>query len=129
MKELMEKGFYNGLSFWRVERGFCLQAGDNGLGGTGQNIPDEFTRTPYEEGSVGMANTGAPNSSDCQFFITMRRVADLDNKYTLFGKVIEGMEVAHEMEKVPVEARGGIHAAKEPILIASLHIEKRKKEN
>ena len=75
---------------------------------------------------MGIAHTGAPNSGDCQFFITMRRVPDLDNKYTLFAKVIEGMDVAHEIEKVPVEARGRLHYAKDPILIIGFKLIKRK---
>jgi peptidylprolyl isomerase len=126
MKELITLGFYDGLSFWRIERGFCIQGGANEMGGTGQNIPDEFTSEPFVEGSVGMANTGAPNSSDCQFFITMCRTSDLDKKYNLFARVIEGMSVVHEIEKVPVELRGRIHAAKKPILITSFRLEKRK---
>jgi peptidylprolyl isomerase len=103
IKELINKEHYDGLIFHRIVPGFCIQGGDptgTGSGGTGVKIPGEFTKTPYVDGSVGMARTQDPDSNDCQFFITLGRTANLDNQYTLFGKVIEGLDVVHKIEKV-----------------------------
>ena len=82
----------------------------------------EFTNTPYKDGSLGMARTTDPNSNDCQFFITLARVAHLDNKYTLFGKVIEGLDVVHTIEKVPTN---NSRPTKE-VKIIKFRLEKRK---
>ena len=127
IKELIGKGFYNGLTFHRVVPGFCIQGGDpdgTGGGGTGQKIPAEFSNRQFVEGSVGMARRGDDiNSNDCQFFITLDRASNLDNLYTLFGHVIEGMKIAHEIEKVPVIGQ----KPKDTILILSFTLEKRKK--
>ena len=126
IKELIGKGFYNGLTFHRIAPGFCIQGGcpdGTGSGGTGQKIPGEFSNRQFVEGSVGMARSNDPNSNDCQFFITLDRASHLDTQYTLFGHVIEGMEVAHEIEKLPVIGQ----KPKDTVLILSLTLEKRKK--
>jgi peptidylprolyl isomerase len=130
MKELIEKGFYNGLTFHRVVPAFCIQGGcpdGTGRGGTGQNIPGEFSNRQFDDGAVGMARSRDPNSNDCQFFITLSRaanVADLDGQYTLFGHVIEGLDVAHKIEQQPVIGQ----KPKDTILILSFTLEKRTKE-
>ncbi len=126
IKELIGKGFYDGLIFHRVVPGFCIQGGDptgTGMGGTDETIPGEFTKTPFVDGSVGMARSqGKPDSNDCQFFITLGRADNLDNNYTLFGKVIEGLEVAHKIEKVETfQSR-----PTEKVKIISFRLEKRK---
>jgi peptidylprolyl isomerase len=128
IKELIGKGFYDGLIFHRVAPGFCIQGGDptgTGRGGTGVNIPGEFSKEPFVEGSVGMARSNDPDSNDCQFFITLSRKSHLDGEYTLFGKVIEGMDVAHKIEKVPL--KGG-SVPKDDVHILSFRLEKRKLE-
>ncbi len=131
IKELIKRRFYNGLTFHRVVPGFCIQGGDpagTGRGGTGQNIPGEFSNRQFDDGAVGMARRGDDvNSNDCQFFITLSRaenVAGLDGLYTLFGHVIEGLDVAHKIEKLPVIGQ----KPKDTILILSFTLEKRKKE-
>jgi len=97
---LAREGYFNGVTFHRVITGFMAQGGDptgTGYGGPGYNLPDEFSDRPIDKGVVAMANTGQPNSGGSQFFITYVRRADLDGKYTVFGEVIEGMDVAEKL--------------------------------
>lgn len=131
IKELIGKGFYNGLIFHRVVPGFCIQGGcpdGTGSGGTGQNIPGEFSTKQFADGSVGMARSNDPNSNDCQFFITLGRASNLDGQYTLFGHVIEGLDVAHKIAGVPAEGPEGMKKPKEEVCILGFSLEKRKKE-
>lgn len=100
--ELANKGFYNGLTFHRVIDGFMAQGGDpegTGMGGSGVNIPAEFSDVPFERGTVGMARSGDPNSGDSQFFICLGRAEHLDKGYTVWGEVIEGMDVVDKIKK------------------------------
>ena len=93
---LARKGHYNGTTFHRVLPGFMAQGGDptgSGGGGPGYTIQDEFTDLKHERGVISMANTGRPNSGGSQFFITYVPTPHLDGKHTVFGRVIEGMEV------------------------------------
>jgi cyclophilin family peptidyl-prolyl cis-trans isomerase len=102
IKELVRKGFYNGLTFHRVIPGFMAQGGDpegNGTGGSGQNIPAEFTKTPFDRGIVGMARAANPNSGDSQFFIMFARTPSLDGNYTVWGQVVSGMEFVDMIEQ------------------------------
>lgn len=95
VKELTRQGFYNGLKFHRVIPGFMAQGGDptgTGTGGSGQKIPAEFTSEPFARGVVGAARSADPNSADSQFFIMFDRTPSLDNNYTVWGRVISGME-------------------------------------
>jgi cyclophilin family peptidyl-prolyl cis-trans isomerase len=97
---LARQGYFDGVTFHRVLTGFMAQGGDptgTGYGGPGYNLPDEFSDRPIDKGVVAMANTGQPNSGGSQFFITYVRRADLDGKYTVFGEVIEGMDVAEKL--------------------------------
>jgi len=97
---LARQGYFDGVTFHRVLPGFVAQGGDptgTGRGGPGYNLPDEFSGRPIDKGIVAMANTGQPNSGGSQFFITYARRADLDGKYTVFGEVIEGMDVAEKL--------------------------------
>lgn len=100
--ELMEKGFYNGLSFHRVIPGFVIQAGDptgTGQGGSGQKLDAEFNSRKHVEGAIAMArNPQDPNSADSQFYITLGTHPHLDHNFTVFGQVIEGMDVAKKIK-------------------------------
>ena len=110
IKELINKGFYTGIIFHRIIDVFMIQGGDptgKGNGGSGQTIPDEFGNglKHDKKGVVAMANTGRPNSQDSQFYITLAPVPDLDGKYTIFGQVIDGMDVVEKMGKVKTSGR------------------------
>jgi peptidylprolyl isomerase len=97
---LAREGFYDGVTFDWVIPGLIAQGGDptgTGSGGPGYKLPDEFSDVPFERGTVAMANTGHPNSSGSQFFITYTDQPNLDGQYTVFGKVIEGMEVVDSL--------------------------------
>lgn len=101
MVELIQKGFYNGLIFHRVEN-WVIQGGDptgTGTGGSGQRLKAEFNARKHKEGTVGMARSMDPDSADSQFYITFGTQPHLDNQYTVFGQVIEGMDVARKTEK------------------------------
>lgn len=94
------RGFYDDTTFHRVISGFMAQGGDptgTGAGGPGYTIPDEFTDLTHERGVISMANTGQPNSGGSQFFITYAPTPWLDGRHTVFGKVIQGMEVAEAL--------------------------------
>jgi peptidyl-prolyl cis-trans isomerase B (cyclophilin B) len=93
---LVKKGFYDGLIFHRVEPNYVVQGGDpegTGYGGPGYTIPDEPSPYKHLRGSVGMAKTPEPNSAGSQFYICLEDLPKLDGKYTIFAKVIEGMDV------------------------------------
>ena len=95
--ELINSGFYNGLTFHRVEPGFVIQGGDpygNGTGGSGQKQKAEFNHRRHLAGTVAMARASDPDSADSQFYISLGTHPHLDNKYTIFGQVIEGQDVA-----------------------------------
>ena len=100
MVELIQQGFYNGLTFHRVVPGFVIQGGDpvgNGTGGSGQKLPAEFNERRHVEGTVAMARSADPNSADSQFYISLGTHPHLDRPYTVFGQVIEGQNVAKQI--------------------------------
>jgi len=102
IKELVRQGFYDGLTFHRVIDGFMAQGGDpsgNGTGGSGQNIPAEFSKEPHERGTLSMARSSSPNSADSQFFICLEEVPSLNGQYTVWGKVSKGMEFVDKIKK------------------------------
>jgi cyclophilin family peptidyl-prolyl cis-trans isomerase len=96
IKQLARQGFYNGLNFHRVIPGFMAQGGDpKGDGTGGSQLPDlnaEFNLLPHLRGTVSMARAQSENSANSQFFIVLLPRMQLDKKYTVFGRVIEGMQ-------------------------------------
>jgi len=102
-KELVREKFYDGLAFHRVIPGFMAQGGDpkgDGSGGSGKTIPAEFSRERHVRGTVSMARRAEdPNSADSQFFIVIRESNDLDGKYTVFGRVVAGMDYVDRIKK------------------------------
>jgi peptidylprolyl isomerase len=96
IKELVRRGFYDGIVFHRVIPGFMAQTGDptgTGSGGSGHPIKGEFSLTEkHVRGVVSMARTPDPNSADSQFFIMFAPASSLDGKYAIWGKVVSGME-------------------------------------
>ncbi|MCX9012628.1 MAG: peptidylprolyl isomerase [Candidatus Methanoperedens sp.] len=101
--DLTNKGFYNGLTFHRVEPGFVIQGGDpkgNGTGGSGKTIPLEIAPSlTHKKGAVGMARSQDPNSASSQFYICLEDAKFLDKNYAVFGQVIEGQDVASKIRK------------------------------
>lgn len=96
--KLAESGFYDGLTFHRVEPNFVIQGGcplGNGTGSSSEKIPLEVSPVLKHdsEGTVAMARSSNPNSASCQFYITLGPQPFLDNSYAVFGKVTEGMDV------------------------------------
>ena len=112
IKELTRRGFYDGLAFHRVIDGFMAQTGDpkgNGTGGSGQNVKAEFSQNAhFERGTLGLARAGDPDSGDSQFFICFKPAPFLDGKYTIFGKVISGMEYVDAIKKGDTSRNGSV---------------------
>jgi peptidylprolyl isomerase len=101
-KKLVRSGFYDGVVFHRVIDGFMAQGGDptgTGTGGSGHPLHAEFSSEPFVRGVVASARTSDPNSADSQFFITFAPAPALDGKYTIFGRVVSGMEFVDKLKK------------------------------
>jgi len=110
--KLAKSGFFDKTLFHRVIPGFMIQGGDPntkdpnkknefGTGGPGYTLPDEFSATTHKRGILSTANTGSPNSGGSQFFIMVKDNPGLDRKYSVFGEVIRGMEVADQIVNAP----------------------------
>jgi len=96
---LTNKNFYDGLTFHRREEGFVIQGGDpkgNGTGGPGYQFLDEPVTEEYKRGIVAMANAG-PNTNGSQFFILLGDALQLPKSYTIFGRVVNGMDVVDKI--------------------------------
>ena len=107
--KLVNKGFYNGLTFHRIIRGFMIQGGcpkGNGTGGPGYSIKGEFSANgvnnpiKHERGVISMARAMDPNSAGSQFFIMHQAAPHLDGQYAAFGKVVKGIEVVDAIASV-----------------------------
>ena len=113
--KLARAGFYNGTTFHRVLPGFMIQGGDpntkdndrsnDGTGGPGYQIKAEFNNISHKRGIVSMARSGHPDSAGSQFFICVAGATFLDGQYTVFGKVIEGMDIADKIVSVKRDRR------------------------
>lgn len=102
IKDLVKEGFYNGIVFHRVIDGFMAQTGcpyGTGTGGSGQKLKAEFNDTPHQRGTVSMARAQHPDSGDSQFFICFNDARFLDGQYTVWGRVIEGMENVDKIKR------------------------------
>ena len=107
-RKLASEGFYDGVIFHRVIPDFMIQGGDptgTGSGGPGYTFEDEFNEHKIVRGALAMANAG-PNTNGSQFFIVTTEAAPwLDGKHTVFGRVVEGMDVVDQISRVPKDAR------------------------
>ena len=110
-KSLVEEGFYDGLTFHRIIKGFMIQGGDplgNGMGGSDKNIKGEFKMNGFDNplthtrGVISMARSQMPNSASSQFFIMHEDAPHLDGSYAAFGKVTKGIEIVDEIADTPV---------------------------
>jgi peptidyl-prolyl cis-trans isomerase B (cyclophilin B) len=120
--KLAKSGFYDGTLFHRVIPNFMIQGGDpntkeedkskSGMGGPGYHVKAEFNDIPHTRGILSMARSQHPDSAGSQFFIMVNTSTHLDGKYTAFGKVVKGMEVA---DKIVAQARDSRDAPLERI--------------
>jgi len=102
IKELVREGFYNGIVFHRVIDGFMAQTGcphGTGTGGSGKKLKAEFNEEPHVRGTASMARAQNPDSGDSQFFICFEDAPFLNRQYTVWGKVIEGMENVDKIKR------------------------------
>jgi len=132
--DLTEQGFYDGLTFHRIVDGFMAQGGDpdgTGTGGSGTKIKGEFSENGFKKntlkhttGVISMARSGDPDSARSQFFIMLNDVPGLDGKYAAFGKVIEGMDVVKDFEKIERTLNSMNERATpvEPVVIKSIEV-------
>lgn len=110
-KKLLKDGFYDKTYFHRVIPGFMIQGGDpntkdddrsnDGMGGPGYTIKAEFSKRKHVLGTVSMARSADPNSAGSQFFICVAPASSLDGQYTVFGHVVEGMDVVDKIVSAP----------------------------
>ena len=132
--KLVNKGFYDGLTFHRIISGFMIQGGDplgNGTGGADQDIKGEFAANgwnnpiAHERGVLSMARSSAPNSASSQFFIMHQAAPHLDGSYAAFGKVLTGLEVVDAIcANTPVtDGNGTVLKANQPIITSIRVIE------
>jgi peptidyl-prolyl cis-trans isomerase B (cyclophilin B) len=116
--DLAEKGFYNGTKFHRTIPGFMIQGGDPntktsdnpamwGTGGSGKNVPAEFNTVKHKRGILSMARSNDPDSASSQFFIMVAEYPSLDGKYSVFGQVTKGMDVADKIVNAPATGPEG----------------------
>ena len=136
MKELARSGAYDNVVFHRVIDGFMAQTGDvkfgnssskdfdlrkAGMGGSDlPDLPAEFNELPHEKGTVSMARSSDPNSANSQFFICFEPAPFLDRNYTVFGKVIEGMEFVDKIKKGDENNNGSVENPDKIISFKSL---------
>ncbi len=104
IKQLARDGYYNNVPFHRVIEGFMAQTGDgknfNGTGGSKYpNLPAEFSSVPFKRGIVGMARGSDPSSANSQFFIMFADGSFLNNKYTVVGEVVSGMDIVDGIKR------------------------------
>ena len=102
IKELVRQEFYDGVVFHRVIEGFMAQGGDptgTGTGGSGQNLDAEFSDARHVRGTLSMARSQNPNIADSQFFICFADTPHLDGQYTVWGRVVEGMEFVDQIKR------------------------------
>ena len=124
IKLLAQEGKYDGVVFHRVIDGFMAQTGDVQFGNSsndqfdlkragmgGSDLPDlkeEFSDLPHERGTLSMARSSDPNSANSQFFICFKESSFLDRQYTVFGKVIEGMDLVDKIKKGDSDNNGSV---------------------
>jgi len=133
--KLVKSGYYNGTIFHRIIPGFMIQGGDPntkdpanknkyGTGGPGYTVPAEFSKVKHEKGILSAARTQDPNSAGSQFFIMVDKSPHLDGKYTVFGEVVKGIEVAETIVKQPRYTPGDMPKERIEITIETIEVKK-----
>jgi len=134
-KKLITEKFYDGTAIHRIDPNLgIIQGGDpvtktgnKSLWGTGNspypNVPAEFNDIPYDRGTLGAARTGDINGANCQWFITLKRQPAFDKKYTVFGKVIDGLKTAEVIMMAPTEE--GSERPADKVVIKSVTLQPR----
>jgi len=124
IKTLAGQGFYDGVVFHRVIPGFMAQSGDpTGTGSGGSDLPNlkaEFSNEKHVRGTVSAARTANPDSANSQFYICFDDAPWLDRQYTVWGQVVEGMDVVDKIKKGGEHNNGAISGAPDKILKASI---------
>ena len=125
-RTMVRRPYYNNLTFHRIISGFMIQGGDpegTGTGGPGFTFADEFSPKlrHTKAGILSMANRG-PDTNGGQFFITLGPTSHLDDKHSVFGEVVEGMDVLRGIGKVPTEGSSGRPA--KPVVMKTVRIER-----
>lgn len=126
IKRLVTEGYYDSLDFYRVVKGHVIQTGDSAA-----SINAEFNSHPHVEGTVGLARSEDPNSGSASFYICLAPRPHLDGRYTVFGQLVEGMDVLRAIGNVEVdenfvgESRIAFHQPKEAVTLIKAHIEQR----
>jgi len=118
---LVKKGFYNGLRFHRAVPNFVVQVGDPqsrnmtlqewwGRSGSGKpiGVAEITKKRTHVRGAIGMGHSGSAKDADSQFYITLRNAPELNGKYTVFGQVIKGMEVAAKLQKADILKKASV---------------------
>jgi peptidyl-prolyl cis-trans isomerase B (cyclophilin B) len=121
---LAKIGYYDGLIFHRVIKGFMIQGGcpeGTGTGGPGYTIKAEFNPTKHEPGVLSMARTNDPNTAGSQFFICLEKVTSLDNKYTAFGRTADDASL-EVVRKIGVTPTDGNDRPKTPVTIRTAKV-------
>ncbi|MBI4575911.1 MAG: peptidylprolyl isomerase [Planctomycetes bacterium] len=121
-RKLAGEGFYDGLIFHRVVKGFVIQGGcphGQGTGGPGYHLKAEFNERPHRLGTVAMARSADPDSAGSQFYICLRDLPQLDGDYTVFGQVVEGIDVVKVIGQVETDARD---RPREPVVMERVRI-------
>lgn len=111
IKELVRQGYYDGLKFHRVIKGFMAQTGcphGTGTGGSGHKLKAEFSAERHVRGTCSMARAASPDSADSQFFIMFADSPHLDGKYSIWGQVVEGMDFVDAIKKGSSMANGAV---------------------
>ncbi len=124
--KLASDGFYNGLTFHRIIKGFMIQGGDpegTGMGGSDENIKGEFAANgvpndlKHERGVISMARAKNPDSASSQFFIMHKDYPSLDGQYAAFGRMTSGFEVLDELAETPVlDSNGTVARENQPVI-------------
>ena len=121
IKALAKEGMYDGVAFHRVIDGFMAQTGDptgTGRGGSGQNLDAEFSLENHKRGVLSMARSQDPDSADSQFFIVFDDSSFLDNQYTVWGEVSDGMDLVDKIKR----GAEGSGAVDDPDMIVKMQV-------